>query len=553
VRLLPLVALVSAMVLPPPLTTVPIILAASALIASVRNTTNRRDTLGSIIILLFAQLTSNLALQSSMQIPDLVRAGRDMEAAKFGLEVVLTFSFLYLGGLAGASVLPRLIRNMWRFAPQLETDWRINWVNEAWVLLLGSPFALALAFGLTYSDGLLEDACVAVLVVGIFAFIGHVLVDRKIQARQILALQRLTQSTSIGDAMDDMRILKELMFHCRDLVWCDRSIVWLYNDQDLKFDAYYDGRQVKKDILPARRPFTNTGEGIVGLAAKRRNAIILRDARREGRHPYYSLTTAQKNSLGPISVLALPLLDASEVIGVIELECRGWNLYNLSDAKRLESLAALAAMSLANQRLHRVILHQAVTDGLTGVFNKRHALQLLNDEVRRAKRYGNPLSILMMDIDYFKKYNDSFGHVQGDLVLQQFAETVKSSLRSTDIIGRFGGEEFFVIMPEAVREAALASAERIRIAVESAKFPGNRDTDETVTKTVSIGVATLFGTASDAPSLISAADEALYRAKRDGRNQVAEAPHSPDLVLRPNVDRGWFNPTGTFGGGHYWP
>jgi diguanylate cyclase (GGDEF)-like protein len=543
VRLTPLVALTAAMVLPPPLTTVPIVLAAVALLASVRDSVNRRDTLGSMIILVFAQMTSNLVFQSSQQIPELVHAGLYGSAVCFGIKVIAVFAALYLGGLAAASLLPRLLRRLRAMPPMVDPDWKINWANEAWVFFIGSPFGIVLAFSLTFSEGIFQDSMVAVTIISLFAFIAHVLVERKIQARQIQALQRLTQSTSIGDAMDEVRLLKELTNHCRDLVLCDRSIVWLYSDQDLKFDAIVEGKPMKKEILPHRRSYCTAGEGLVGLVAKKRQPIYVKDARREGRHPYYSLPTHAKSALGPVSSLMLPLLDATEVIGVIELECRGWNIYNASDSKRLESLVALTAMSLANQRLHRVILHQAVTDGLTGVFNKRHALQLLNDEVRRADRYGHSLSIMMMDIDNFKNYNDTYGHVQGDLLLQQFADVVREGVRSTDTVGRFGGEEFFVIMPETTRDAALASAERLRVSVESARFPGTRETDEEVSKTVSIGVASLRVDATETLSLVSAADEALYRAKRDGRNRVAEAQHIMDLieVHLPNESRSWFN------------
>jgi diguanylate cyclase (GGDEF)-like protein len=163
----------------------------------------------------------------------------------------------------------------------------------------------------------------------------------------------------------------------------------------------------------------------------------------------------------------------------------------------------------------------ASTDGLTDLCNHRTFQERLLQEVNRANRYNRPLSLLMIDVDHFKLYNDTFGHPQGDLVLQDIARLLKESSRTSDTVARYGGEEFALVLPETDHVSAEKLANRLREQVEQHHFPGQERMPEG-TLTVSIGVAmhTFTGTKE---ALLRAADAALYTAKRAGRNRVCVA------------------------------
>jgi two-component system, cell cycle response regulator len=160
----------------------------------------------------------------------------------------------------------------------------------------------------------------------------------------------------------------------------------------------------------------------------------------------------------------------------------------------------------------------SITDGLTQLFNHRHFQEELARAFEESRRYERPLSLALIDLDFFKKINDDYGHAAGDQVLQAVSRIFHESIRSSDLAARYGGEEFAVMMPETDREDAVAFAEKIRTALEAK--PIQTDAGE-VPVTVSIGIATVPRSAlASARELIEAADRALYRAKRNGRNQV---------------------------------
>jgi diguanylate cyclase (GGDEF)-like protein/PAS domain S-box-containing protein len=164
-------------------------------------------------------------------------------------------------------------------------------------------------------------------------------------------------------------------------------------------------------------------------------------------------------------------------------------------------------------------LHLSYTDDLTGIYNHRFFIQQLTLEVERQKRYPTPLSLLMIDIDYFKNYNDANGHLAGDQALKAVSILIQRGVRQSDIVARYGGEEFSAILINAGREKALEIAERVRRNVADTRFP-NEGAQPNKRLTVSVGIATFSSSISTLTDLIREADHALYRAKRRGRNRV---------------------------------
>lgn len=160
-------------------------------------------------------------------------------------------------------------------------------------------------------------------------------------------------------------------------------------------------------------------------------------------------------------------------------------------------------------------------DPVTGVANRRYFAEMVEAELARSSRYGRPLSILMMDIDHFKEINDTHGHQTGDIVLQTLYETCKGVLREIDVVGRWGGDEFAILLPETRPATALKVAKRLRSAIESATV--SLETHFPLHFSVSIGCASRIGGDDDLDTILNLADKALYDAKRGGRNRVCVA------------------------------
>jgi diguanylate cyclase (GGDEF)-like protein len=171
------------------------------------------------------------------------------------------------------------------------------------------------------------------------------------------------------------------------------------------------------------------------------------------------------------------------------------------------------------QEAYLIAEKQAITDGLTELYNYRYFHHQLEREIKRAKRHWYKTSLIMMDIDYFKRYNDTHGHPAGDVVLKRVSDLIKETTRTSDILARYGGEEFVLVLPETPKNAALKLAEKIRQLIENEKFP-NAETQPNGRVTISLGVATFPDDAQDIEALVQKADEQLYRAKSEGRNRV---------------------------------
>jgi len=192
------------------------------------------------------------------------------------------------------------------------------------------------------------------------------------------------------------------------------------------------------------------------------------------------------------------------------------HLFNLTAVFAMFSYLSvfyLGVVIAAQKRLQKV----AITDSLTGLLNRRQMQYLLDQEIERFKRSGEPVSLMLMDLDHFKQLNDSRGHNAGDKVLQAFADILRQELRAQDLVARWGGEEFLVIMPQCTVSDALKTAERLRVALETyrGKSTGGADFEATV----SIGVTDLRQ-GDDAVTAVSRADRVMYQSKALGRNRV---------------------------------
>ena len=222
---------------------------------------------------------------------------------------------------------------------------------------------------------------------------------------------------------------------------------------------------------------------------------------------------------GARSEVNLPLISFGENIGVLVCSSKAHNAFQENDIKALESVADIVATAVQNARYVERVKQLAYRDGLTGVFNRRYFEQKLLEEMARSLRFGKNVAVLMIDLDHFKSVNDEFGHILGDEVLRQCSQVFWKLLRKVDIICRYGGEEFAIILPETSASSATNVAEKLRKAVARKEIPG---VPRPVT--ISIGVSEYPANGITRDELISAADSALYLAKQSGRNQVRIAP-----------------------------
>jgi two-component system cell cycle response regulator len=223
------------------------------------------------------------------------------------------------------------------------------------------------------------------------------------------------------------------------------------------------------------------------------------------------------------TAVAVPLTSRDRAIGVIAVYgCSVPEAFSEQDARTLRSLAAQAAVAVENVLLHQEAQRLSVTDSLTGVAN-RHSLQAtLAREVDRARRFRRSLSVLLLDLDHFKRVNDEHGHRRGDEVLVEVARRVGGRIRTRiDTLARYGGEEFVIVLPETAAEGAQVVADKIRRAVGSLPITSPAGPD--VAMTVSVGTATFPEDGETADDLLLAADAAMYRAKEEGRDRVAAA------------------------------
>jgi diguanylate cyclase (GGDEF)-like protein len=249
-------------------------------------------------------------------------------------------------------------------------------------------------------------------------------------------------------------------------------------------------------------------------AVKERRALLIHDTL-AGKDP----TDASVAQVFPAvrSAVVAPLILSEKVLGALSLSSSSPSAFSDADLRLLISLAATTTAAIQNALLHSEVQRLAITDALTGLYNRRGFYDLGQREIERFQRFGRTLSAIMLDIDHFKEVNDTYGHSAGDQVLATLARRCRTNIRHVDILCRYGGEEFAILLPETDLFTASEIAERIRRSIDDEPF----QTDQHLVRvTISLGVTRAIPETSDLQALLERADTALYRAKANGRNRV---------------------------------
>jgi diguanylate cyclase (GGDEF)-like protein len=243
--------------------------------------------------------------------------------------------------------------------------------------------------------------------------------------------------------------------------------------------------------------------------------------------PVSPMACSHMRASGAMNFLCVPLVAHGETLGLLYVEDKMSLLAPSPEAVRLEqatlkrrsiAVAERVALALANLKLRELLRNQSIRDPLTGLYNRRYFEESLSRELHRANRTGRNVSLVMLDLDHFKHFNDTFGHQVGDILLKEVAGVLKGRVRAGDLACRYGGEEFSLIIAEADTEGAYKCVESIREAIKHLSLHNRGQTLGTVT--VSAGIATYPPHAASSEDLIHAADEALYRAKKAGRDAI---------------------------------
>jgi two-component system, cell cycle response regulator len=327
---------------------------------------------------------------------------------------------------------------------------------------------------------------------------------------------------ALGAALSEREVVEAGVKAAREIASFDLAAVTAF-DEKTRMHEVVAATSADKDIdgLVGARFAHNTG--LVAMVVQNRCPLPYR-----GDHETARQVVLTKRLAWPThpSLLVLPLLIHDRVLGTLILGAKRRHAFGDSARPTLEVLASHLAVSLSNARMVQELETMATTDGLTGLFNKRALLDAAAHKLASAARFKRKLALLAIDIDFFKKVNDNHGHDVGDIVIRGLGEILRRQKRATDVVARFGGEEFLALCEQTDESGGMLLAERIREDLAKTRFriPGG-----VLSVTCSIGVAIFPSAGSDWESLFKAADEALYVSKRSGRNR--STPWRPERKL----------------------
>jgi diguanylate cyclase (GGDEF)-like protein len=341
------------------------------------------------------------------------------------------------------------------------------------------------------------------------AALQQMLRERERQFNELAMIAKFVEGCA--QFQDGAELYRHIATHIAGAAGAEVCFILRYEKGSNEMVAQVPGHGVQDDHLAALR-YQVTPEIRSAWDFKSQGALLCNDPQSDQR-----IVRDLIRPLGFYNLIAVPFYFQGRVTGLIVAANKPrWLTHE--DARLLTVFANHTSIAVANLSFYQEIQQLAVRDGLTGLHNYRHFRQQIERIVQQARRYGSPLSMLMIDLDNFKTYNDSYGHLRGDLILKEIAALLLAHTRASDLVARYGGEEFAVLLPETGEEHAHSVGEKIRQVIEEHPFALAAG-ESPKSLTISVGVASSSGDPS-ADALIQRADDALYRAKETGKNRV---------------------------------
>jgi len=341
----------------------------------------------------------------------------------------------------------------------------------------------------------------------------RLLEEEKSRSEELAALNRIGMAINADRDFD--QVISTIFEQCRSIIALDTFYLALYDEerQELRFPLFYDGGEKKHFETRSIRE----KPGISGHIIRTRASLSIPDATAPEVQSSFGFVRA--GGVPSRAYIGVPLLYGDRVLGVISVQSRQPNVYTAHHVQLVETIAAQSAIAIENARLYGKVQLQSITDGLTGVYNFRHLMELGPIEFAKAARHERPIALLFFDIDFFRDFNSRYGHATGNEVLKAVADRVRSCIREIDLFARYGGEEFVVVLPETPPDETAIIAERVREAVETLRISSPAH-DEALRVTISVGAASARPGLGGFQELLDDANSAERLAKSRGRNRV---------------------------------
>jgi len=331
--------------------------------------------------------------------------------------------------------------------------------------------------------------------------------------RRLSILADIAQAAN--SVLEPRRVMEIVMSRAQDLIPTQAWTLFLIDEKEhmVKLEL-----AAGDDLRPVKNYRFKIGQGVAGWVVQYKKPVLIDDVREDRRFDArFDMLTGFRTR----SILSAPLISRGRIIGAVEMMNRRRGRFGDDDLAMLTTLVEPGAIALENAILYQRSTELTVTDDLTKLFNSRYLNVQLGREIKRSKRYGVPVSLIFLDLDGFKQINDNYGHLAGSRALYEVGQVLQDTVREIDVVSRYGGDEFTVILPQTGASGAMIIADRIRKSIADTVFL--TEMSHQVKLTASFGVATFPDCGETREDLIQQADQAMYRVKGSGKNGVMMA------------------------------